>query len=760
MSTAISSFKSDEETKSPLEAHTGLLKSISETSLSVLNVLGNILNLSLEDSRAAREAAAESARGAMGGAEGVPDAKVEEAKAGGFFTKMGRAVMNPVKALGSGMKSIGKGIEGILTGIARGLMAFANPLVLVGVSVLALSLPIFAAGLAAAFKVFDEIAGKGAALEFVTGIIESLGEAVGTILEKILIGIGKMIKEAGPGITDFFDGLAVVIKALHPIIVDIFKVIKDIITDPVLNETIQAVIKAIETAITAVKEVIVAFAPVIESIFKNLEVVIVAISAVISNIVTTVGSVIEKILGSFDNVVNQIEPIIKAIGTSISGIIDSISAGIEKLGTSIEGIINSIGDNVKKVIDSISALITAIGKTIEGVIDSIVTGIERLSGLDAGNMAAVAGGLALLAGGLVLFSVGAMIGGAAMPSKETLEGIAKSVEKFGAIDSANLAPVGTGMAAIGKGLAVFGVGGKLAELLKTEEGGLDSVAKSVEMFGKIDSTNLSTVGTGMKDVGVGLLAFGAGGALAALLNDPKGLEGVATSVEKFGLIDGSNFAMVGDGITSLGKGLATFGAGGLLAGISEGLGKFFGASDPVEKFQKFAKIGPGLKDASAGIKGLATAMNVLGESNIEKTAEALDDFMKKVDMDKLTEFSKAMGSMVGNVSISGDDVIPGLITETNLLLKQGFITGPSGLFANPSLAESSFELMKGQQTQIDTGHQLAELQTESNSLGGTSATTVIVNNEDNSLNNQSSQPLMLPTPAIAPGNGGINLPTG
>jgi hypothetical protein len=461
----------------------------------MLNVLGNILNLTLDDSRAAREAAAEAARGSIGaGTESIPDSKVEEAKAGGFFSRMGKAVMNPMKALGSGMKGIGKGIQGILTGIARGLMAFANPMVLIGVTVMALSLPIFAAGLAAAFKVFEMIAGEGKALGLVTGIIESLGKAIGTVLHDVLVGFGKMVKEMGPFLTAFFDGLATVIKALEPIIVSIFKIIKDIITDPVLNKTIQTVLKLIQSAITDIKDVLVAFAPVVEVIFKSLEVVIVALAGSIEKIVATIGSVITKILGSFDNVVNQIEPIINAIGASITKIIDSIAAGITK------------------------------------VVDGIVTGIERLAKLEAGNMAAVAAGLVLLAGGLVLFSVGAMIGGAAMPSKETLEGIAKSVEKFGAIDATNLSAVGTGMLAVGAGLAVFGVGGKLAELLKTKEGGLESVAASVSKFGEIDATN---------------------------------------------------FAMVGDGIVALGKGLATFGVGGLLAGISEGIGKFFGASDPV-----------------------------------------------------------------------------------------------------------------------------------------------------------------------------------
>ena len=93
-----------------------------------LKTLTAMLDLQLDDSAAARERAREAAR--LGEAEpaGVPDAKAEEAKAGGFFSKMGKAVMNPIGAMGKGMKSIGKGIEGFLKGLARGLAAFANPM--------------------------------------------------------------------------------------------------------------------------------------------------------------------------------------------------------------------------------------------------------------------------------------------------------------------------------------------------------------------------------------------------------------------------------------------------------------------------------------------------------------------------------------------------------------------------------------------------------------------------------------------------------
>ena len=593
----------------------------------IQNVLANMLNLQLDDSAAAREAAREAARGAGGGPDTVPDAKADEAKAGGFFSKMGKAVMNPVGAMGKGMKSVGKGIQGFLVGLSTGLASFANPAVLIGVTVMSLSLPIFAAGLAAAFKVFEMIAGQGKALEFVTGIIKSLGTAIGTILKKVLEGFGNMVKNMGPFITTFFKGIATVIKALTPIVVALFKVIKDIITDPVLNKTIQVVLETVQVALQEIGKVVESVGKVIISVMEN-----------------------------------------------TSRILDSIFNGISK-------IIKTIGD------------------TIGEIIDDIVSGVERLSVLDVGNLLVLTPALIGLAGSLMLFSVGAALAGAIMPSKEQLEGIAKSVERFGAIDSANLAPVGKGMIAIGAGLAIFGVGGKLAELLKPEGGTLDSVAKSVEMFGKIDSANLSPVGEGMKAIGIGLKEFGVGGFLATLLNDPEGLIGVAASVEKFGKIDATNFAMVGTGIESIGKGLKAFGVGGFLSSLAEGFGKWIGATDPVEKFQKFAAIGPGLKEAADGITGLAHAMNVLGDSNIANTAEALDDFLDKIDMRKLTAFSKATESLM-------------------------------------------------------TGKMLAQLQIEQNQVGGGKGSTIVVNNATTNQVN-SSQPMVLPASGVSPSGGDV-----
>ena len=538
-----------------------------------VDLLANILNLQLDDSAAAREAAAEAAR--KGGAGDIPDAKAEEAKAGGFFSRMGKAVMNPVGAMGRGMKSMGKGIRGFLVGLSTGLASFANPMVLVGVTVMAVSLPIFAAGLAAAFKVFEMIAGEGSALKMITGVILALGEAIGTILHKVLSGFGNMIKNMGPFIKDFFTGIATVVKALTPILTSLFTVIKDIITDPVLNETIQEVLKTVQVAL-------------------------------------------------------------QEIGKIVTNVSNVIIVALEKT----EGILNSIFDGISKVIKTI-------GDAITGIIDKIVEGVERLAVLPAGNMLAVAGALGVLAIALVGFSVGAAIAGGTMPSAEDLKKIAGAVKTFGDIEAGNLALVGDGMMKLGIGLGVFGGGSKVAELLFPDKAGA--------------------------------------------------LDSVAASVKKFGAIDATNFAMVGDGIKSLGVGLMAFGGGSFLSDLAGAFGKWIGASDPVEKFQKFAVIGPGLKQAGDGVTALAASFDAFNTDNLERIGDGLTKFLNATDMDKLKAFSQATEGLM-------------------------------------------------------TGQMLAQLQVEKNQVGG--GTTTIIQTTNTSQINQ-SQPMVLPASGVSPGNADV-----
>jgi hypothetical protein len=614
--------------------------------------------------RFTKESARERIRALMGAGEAPGEAEDEEPKAKktGFFSKIATAMMSPFK----GLAKIGKGVEGFMQGLARGLMAFANPLILKGALILAITLPILAAGFAAAFKVFNMILGEGKAMEMITGIIKALGEAVGIALSYILEGIGKMISAAGPGIKLFFEGLAIVIGALQPIIKDVLDAITAIVTNPVVNQTIQKVIGAIETAIISIKEAVIAFAKPVETAINAVKVVILAIVGVINNVVTTIGGVIEKILSSFDNVVNQIKPIIEQIGVTIETIINAIGDNVAKIGTSIEGVFNAIGDNVSKVINSIGALIKTIGDTVVNVIDGVVSGIERLAALPAGNMIATAGALVILAGALATFAVGATVAGGLMPSRKTVEGMAATIERFGLIPTTNLIAVGAGMKAVGDGMAAFGKGGAIASGSDffTSDGTFDNIAKQLTMFGKIEGGNLVTVGTGMKSVGEGLGAFGKGSAIASasklFIGDDAMFGSIATNVKRFGDLNGQNLVAVGTGIEALGKGLAAWGGGSAISAVGSAISGLF-QDDPTEDFKKFAEIGAPLKDAADGIMGLAAAFSLFSDADPAQAAAALNTFGKNVNVATLNKIRGAMATGAEGMLVPAGAVVPAIL---------------------------------------------------------------------------------------------------
>ena len=155
--------------------------------------------------------------------------------------------------------------------------------------------------------------------------------------------------------------------------------------------------------------------------------------------------------------------------------------------------------------------------------------------------------------------------------------------------------------------------------------------------------------------------------------------------------------MVGKGIEAIGGGLLKFGGGSFISGLSEAFGKWIGASEPVDKFKKFAEIGPNLKDAGLGVTALAQSFKNFDADNLERLGEGLNKFLGETDMKKLTAFSKATEGLM-------------------------------------------------------TGKMLAELQVESNNLAATPTSVVVQDNSQSTVT--SSQPLILPTPAIAPGNSG------
>ena len=144
------------------------------------------------------------------------------------------------------------------------------------------------------------------------------------------------------------------------------------------------------------------------------------------------------------------------------------------------------------------------------------------------------------------------------------------------------------------------------------------------------------------------------------------------------------------------------------------------------------------------IPGAGALLSLLDDSAAEKNVEGMTKagLMKSdegtLDADQIVDIGKLQGMMKG-MSLEG---IKNMMMEMKEINESDMI-GKGDEIANWEVVQKT----------LQEGAKLAALQKEANELSGSGGTTTII--QDNSQNqSNSSQPLVLPTPAISPGNGG------
>ena len=145
-----------------------------------------------------------------------------------------------------------------------------------------------------------------------------------------------------------------------------------------------------------------------------------------------------------------------------------------------------------------------------------------------------------------------------------------------------------------------------------------------------------------------------------------------------------------------------------------------------------------------GIPGAETLLSWMGDSAAEKNVEGMTKagLMKSdegtLDADQIVDIGKLQGMMKG-MSLEG---IKNMMMEMKEINESDMI-GKGDEIANWEVVQKT----------LQEGAKLAALQKESNELSGSGSVTTII--QDNSQNvSSSSQPIVIPTSDIAPGNSG------
>ncbi len=318
----------------------------------------------------------------------------------------------------------------------------------------------------------------------------------------------------------------------------------------------------------------------------------------------------------------------------------SLSEGLKKMGTG------------KVLAGALNLIPTAIGMVaiIPGIPAIIFFGKANLKKLYF-NLSALGRGLTQLgtakvtagAANLALIGIGGAVAIAAIPflSFMMIPTLANLTITMGAL-GIGLTALGTGTVSAGAGnLALIGLAAGLAIL-------------SIPFLSFIALTG-AFVGTGLGLLAAGLIALGGAGVVGligvgliaalgvamipfafalslvtplveafgvVLVNVVGALAGgisqvifsIAGAFEKLALL-GPDLLTTAVGIGAISLALMSFGGGSLIAGIGSAIGSFFGG-DPVEKFQAFADLGPGLNQVATSIAGMEPSIAIVSGMTI------------------------------------------------------------------------------------------------------------------------------------------------
>jgi hypothetical protein len=282
-----------------------------------------------------------------------------------------------------------------------------------------------------------------------------------------------------------------------------------------------------------------------------------------------------------------------------SGLLDLIGTGIEAFANLISG----FGEGLTEVVDAFNN-----GTWLDGIVTAITNGLGGLWN-NAGVISALVAGIAgLMAAKAVVSSIAGaasrgiesklagIFGGSAPGADGSTPNPSRSSRNAGR-------GAGNALGNIGKGLGK-GIGG----ILRGLAGGIGAFANPKVVLG-----------AGALALSIGLI----GGAIAgATWMIGKALPTFSEGMKSFEDLDGAKLIDAGKGMAAVAAGMAAFGVGSavaglgsLVGGITEGIGKLFGAEDPLDKVKRFGDAdidAAKVKSNAEAMVAFSTAMAAAG----------------------------------------------------------------------------------------------------------------------------------------------------
>jgi phage-related protein len=302
--------------------------------------------------------------------------------------------------------------------------------------------------------------------------------------------------------------------------------------------------------------------------------------------------------------------IVVGIAMGLAKALDIASPGIKALTPLLIGLADVIGKTfvdamkaagpvITSIFNGIATVIKSVGDAIIGIINSITDSIARLSGLDAGQMLAVAGGIAAMAGAIIIYGAASGIGGVLGAIGEFFGGSpVDNFKEFESLNAGTLYAIADAITYLGKAVAGFAISPSIGESIAAMGKGF------AEMADYVDDGEITTMG---------LFAYG----IQNMVNPLERMHNIISTVSS-----------LGPTITGLGASIGAFkavdfsGFTSLFSYVNDGkadsIREFSSAmSELGSQMESIATISAGIDTTALAFINLASALDRLGEVNIK-----------------------------------------------------------------------------------------------------------------------------------------------
>lgn len=245
--------------------------------------------------------------------------------------------------------------------------------------------------------------------------IASVLQALAPVLAQIVTMIGQIVATVAPLI-------AQLISQLAPILATIIQTVGNIVSAvlPPVITIINAIMGVIEALLPPIMSVLSTVIDVVSQIIAAITPIISFVAGVISDIMRIISPIISFIAGVISSIISVISPIASTVASVFSAIFSTVSSIMNKAGSVIKTVFNGIKSAwngltgfVSGVFDGISSAVESLVNSVTGFINGVIGGINaaiglinKIPGVEIGEIPYLAHGTDNWAGGFAYMNEG------------------------------------------------------------------------------------------------------------------------------------------------------------------------------------------------------------------------------------------------------------------------------------------------------------------------------------------------------------------